>query len=257
MEQEIKKEMKDIANMLLEVGTLLMSAGANTGRIRNTVTRIAETFGYNTELLITQRALTLTISDEENNLYFDILKRTPTHTVNFSIVSGISLMSWRIVEEKWTVHQINTELDRLTTLPHFPRFIILPLVALAGAAFCRLAGGTAPDMIITFIATFVGLFIRQEATKMRFNFYLCVYFAALTASLIAAGLSLMMGWGHLQEHAFATSVLFLIPGVPLINSFSDMIDGNLQNGIIRGLNGFIISFTIALGLLTAKFIYQL
>jgi uncharacterized membrane protein YjjP (DUF1212 family) len=63
--------------------------------------------------------------------------------------------------------------------------------------------------------------------------------------------------GNEHEHAFATSVLFLIPGVPLINSFSDLIDGNLQNGIVRGLNGLIISFVIALGLLTTVLIYQI
>jgi uncharacterized membrane protein YjjP (DUF1212 family) len=257
MDNDIKQEIKDIGNMLLEVGTLLMSSGANTGRIRTTVNRISDTFGYTTELLITHRALMLTISDEENNYFFDILKRTAPHGVNFRVVSGISRMSWRIVEEKWSVDQINEELARLTALPHFPRLVILLLVALAGASFCHIAGGAAPDMIITFIASFFGLFVRQQATKMRFNFYLCVYFAALTASLISGALSVKLGWGDSQEHAFATSVLFLIPGVPLINSFSDLIDGNLQNGIVRGLNGFIISFAIALGLLTAKFIYQI
>jgi hypothetical protein len=31
----------------------------------------------------------------------------------------------------------------------------------------------------------------------------------------------------------------------------------LHNGLIRGLNGFIIAFSIAMGLLTSMFIYQL
>jgi uncharacterized membrane protein YjjP (DUF1212 family) len=128
------------------------------------------------------------------------------------------------------------------------------LVGLAGSAFCRLAGGEALDMLMVFFGSSVGLFIRQESIKKKFNPYMCVYFAALGASLIA-GMPAKFGSGDTHEHAFATSVLFLIPGVPLINSFSDMIDGNLQNGLIRGLNGFIISFTIALALLTSMFIY--
>jgi uncharacterized membrane protein YjjP (DUF1212 family) len=65
------------------------------------------------------------------------------------------------------------------------------------------------------------------------------------------------GSGDTRVHAFATSVLFLIPGVPLINSFSDLIDGNIMNGIVRGVNGLIIAFAIALGLLTAMQVYQL
>lgn len=41
------------------------------------------------------------------------------------------------------------------------------------------------DMAIVFVATFIGLFVRQEATKLKFNPYLCVYFAAIAASVIA------------------------------------------------------------------------
>jgi uncharacterized membrane protein YjjP (DUF1212 family) len=153
------------------------------------------------------------------------------------------------------VEQIREELVRLTSLPHYPRMLTLILVGLAGASFCRLAGGGAMDMLIVFSASLFGLFVRQEAVRLRFNTYLCIYFAALAATLIA-GLSVKFGVGNEHEHAFATSVLFLIPGVPLINSFSDLIDGNLQNGIIRGLNGLMISFAIALGMLTSMLIYQ-
>ena len=249
-------EIKALGSTLLEIGALLMVSGASTNRVRNTISRISNSFGYNSDMLISQRTLMLNIYDEHNEHFFNSLKRTSVHGVNFSVLSGISRMSWLIREEKWTIRQINQEIKRLAALPHHPRILVLCLVGLAGAAFCRLAGGGILDMILVFIGSGLGLFVRQQAAKMRFNPYICVYLAALTSALIA-GLPFKFSTGTEHEHAFATSVLFLIPGVPLINSFSDMIDGNLQNGLIRGLNGFIISFTIALGLLTVMFIYQL
>ena len=249
-------EIGQLGATLLEVAAVLMVSGASTGRIRNTVTRLSNSFGFNTDMLISQRTLMLTIYDEENDFLFSSLKRTSPHGVNFKLLSGISRMSWQVAEEKWTVKQINDELKRLKDLKHYPRVVVLSLVALAGSAFCRLAGGAFSDMMMVFLGTFAGLFVRQEATRLRFNPYMCVYFGAFVSSLIAGSLQ-KFAPGEPHDHAFATSVLFLIPGVPLINSFSDMIDGNLQNGLIRGLNGFIISFSIALGLLTSKFIYQL
>ncbi|MEJ6979212.1 threonine/serine exporter family protein [Pedobacter sp. P351] len=248
-------EIKKLGSTLLDIAALLMVSGASTGRIRNTINRISESFGYNAEMLISQRTIMLKIYDDNADHFYNSLKRTSAHGVNFTILSGISRMSWQVVEQKWTIKQIDQELKRLTALPHYPRLLVLMLVGLAGAAFCRLAGGETLDMLMVFIGSFTGLFIRQEAVKMQFNPYLCVCFAALSSSLIA-GIPLKFGSGITHEHAFATSVLFLIPGVPLINSFSDIIDGNLQNGLIRGLNGFIISFSIALGLLTSMFIYQ-
>jgi uncharacterized membrane protein YjjP (DUF1212 family) len=133
--------------------------------------------------------------------------------------------------------------------------LVLVFVGLAGAGFCALAEGSAIDMLFTFTASFIGLFVRQESVKANFNPYLSVYFAAFIASLIA-GAATKLGIGDVGNHAFVTSVLFLIPGVPLINSFSDIIDGNIQNGITRGFTGLILSFTIALGVLTSTFIYQ-
>ena len=240
--------------MLLDVGTLLMSNGASTGRVRNTVNRIAEALGYDVELLITSRSLMLTVTEENGSDYTSSVRRTPPHGVNFRIVSGISRMSWRVIEEKLTVAQINDEITRLTALPHYPRLVVLSFVALAGASFCRLFGGEGWELLVTFIASFFGLFIRQEALKKRFNPYLAIVFASFAASMIA-GLSVKLGIGDTPEHALATSVLFLIPGVPLINSLTDIIDGNTLNGIVRGLNGFVMAFAIALGLMMAMQIY--
>jgi len=253
--QNIEK-VKEVEEMLLDVGTLLMSNGASTGRVRTTVNRIADALGYDVELLITSRSLMLTVTEENGSDYTSSVRRTPPHGVNFRLVSGISRMSWRIIEDKLSLEQINEEISRLTSLPHYPRLVVLSLVALAGASFCRLFGGEGWELVVTFVASFFGLFIRQEAIKKRFNPYLAIAFASFAASMVA-GLSVKLGIGDSPEHALATSVLFLIPGVPLINSLTDLIDGNTLNGIVRGINGFIMAFAIALGLMCAMQIYGL
>jgi uncharacterized membrane protein YjjP (DUF1212 family) len=254
--QQKYQEIKELGSVLLEIGALLMVSGASTARIRNTITRISTSFGYQTDLLVSQRTLMLTVYDEVNNYIFNNLKRTPPHGVNFKVLADISQMSWTVVDEKWTIEQIKAELSQIKAVKHYRNIIVLVLVGLAGSGFCRLGNGSYIDMAVVFSATVAGLFVRQRAAKMQFNPYMCVYFGAFVASFIAGPL-VRFTTGTFQEHAFATSVLFLIPGVPLINSFSDMIEGNLQNGLIRGLNGFIISFSIALGLLTTIIINKL
>ncbi|PWG82503.1 threonine/serine exporter family protein [Pararcticibacter amylolyticus] len=249
-------EIKELGDTLLHIGALLLSAGASTGRTRNTITRISDSFGYNTEFVISNRTLLLSLNDENDEYFFNSLKRSSPHGVNFTLLVGISHLSWQAVEDKLSVQEINERLSRLVALPHYTRWIVLTLVGLAGSSFCRVNGGEALDMLTVFVATVAGLFVRQEAVRLKFNSYMCVYFGALTASLIA-GAAVKFGMGYTHLPAFATSVLFLIPGVPLINTFSDMIEGNLQNAIIRGMNGLIISFAIGLGLLTSTFIYQL
>jgi len=248
--------LKEIGSMLLRVGALLLSAGASTHRTRNTVSRISMAYGYTTEMMITNRAITLSISDIKNEHIFNTLKRIEGHGVNFKVVSGISRMSWNVVRDNWTMEQINIELDRLAALPHYPRLIILATVGLAGASFCRLFEGSIIEMLVTFLATFVGLFARQEALRKKLNVLICVFLSAFAASIIV-GLFWYLKVTPVLEHAFTACVLFLIPGVPLINSFSDIIDGNVVNGVVRGINGLMIAFAIALGLLATMLIFNI
>lgn len=251
----LKEDAQSVGNILLEIGALLMSSGASTNRTRITMGRISKGLGYGIELLITQRALMLTIIEKDQQHFFSRMKRISPHGVNFRILSGISHLSWNVMEQNWTVSQISEEVHRLKSLPHYPRPIILTAVGLAGAGFCNIFGGGYIEMTVAFVATVIGLFIRQEAIKKKFNPYLCVFFASFTASMIA-GIAEFYHIGLQPDKAFATSVLFLVPGIPLINSVTDLMDGNIQNGIVRAVNGLMIAFSIALGIFAVKMIFN-
>lgn len=250
-ETEYTGKASEAGSVLLDTGAALLSAGASTHRTRLTLERIAAGLGYKIELLITQRALMVTVVDENREHYVSRLKRTSPHGINFKVVSGISRMSWRVFEEKWSIEQIEIELRRLKKLPHYPHLIVLCLVGVAGSAFCYIFGGGLIDMVVAFVATFAGLFIRQTAVQKKFNPYISVYFASTTASLIA-GLAEFYSIGTNPAAAFSTSVLFLVPGVPFINAVTDLMDGNTQNGIVRFTNGMIIAFCIAMGIFTVR-----
>lgn len=245
----------ELGELLLEIGTLLMVSGANTERIKVTIDRIASAFGCFTNLMVTNHALTLTLTHQDSSKAFTSVKWIPSHHLNFNLIADISAMSWRIVLEKWSVERINHELATLNRKQLYPRWLVLTLVALAGASFCRLFGGNATEMVAVFVASFCGLYVRQEAIKMKFNFYLSIFFAATTASLIA-GFYFHFNPDEVYMHAFSTSVLFLIPGVPMIHAVSDLMDGNTLNGIIRAVNVLLMAFGIACGLLVSLLIYK-
>jgi uncharacterized membrane protein YjjP (DUF1212 family) len=240
-----------VGSILLDVGAALMSSGASTHRTRLTLERLASGLGFKIELLITQRALMVTVIDKDQEHFFSRLKRTSPHRINFKMVSGISRMSWHVLDGSWTLEQVAVELRRLKKLPNYPQWLELTMVGIAGAAFCHIFGGGIIEMAVAFTATFAGLFIRHWAVKKKFNPYVSVYFAALTASLIA-GLAEYFKLGNQPDAAFSTAVLFLVPGVPLINSVTDMMDGNIQNGIVRMVNGLIIALAIAMGVLSVR-----
>jgi len=250
-----KIKIEEFGTLLLEIGTELMCSGAAASRIRLIIDRIALAFEMKADLFITHRALTITVIDPKTDVTYSRLKRSPPQGVNYKLVSGISRMSWSVKEQQWDVIQIHNELQRLKALSHYPRLVTLSAVGIADASFCFFMGGSYHAMFVAFIATFAGLFARQEAHRFKFNPYVCVFLAAFVATVVAGAFRYIFPQINFDP-AFASCVLFLIPGVPLINAFTDLVDGNILNGILRGVNGLIIAFMISMGMVLSISIYN-
>ncbi len=77
--------------------------------------------------------------------------------------------------------------------------------------------------------------------------------SAFVASLLA-GLGYLFHFGSTPEIALASSVLYLIPGVPIINSILDIIEGHILTGIARLVNATSLIVCIAIGLFSTMLI---
>jgi len=244
-----------LASVVMQASEMLLRAGANTNRIRNTIDRIANSYGYSVDFMLADKIFAITLADSDNKFVFSSTRKTPPTHINFSLISYLSIFSWAIETNNWSLIQLEEELDKIVQEKPYPKCIVTIMVAFAGASFCALVDGSMLDILFCFFASAVGYLVKRKAIKLNFNSHLAVFFASLVASLIA-GFAAKIELSDVEKHAFVTSVLFLIPGVSLINSFTEIIEGNIQNGISSGINGFLVSLSIALGVLTTKFIYQ-
>ena len=249
-------ECNTFGTLLLEVGIALLQAGANNSRIRVTMSELAAVYHYVPHITIGSSSVSLVLHDKEGNKLFNDIRSTYVHGINFTVISGMSRLSWMAAEKGWSVQELKKEFIKCQAPGHYPRLIILCFVSLAGAAFCYTFGGGYIEMAISFSATFCGLFVKQQLTRSNYNPYICTYIAATVASFFT-GLFHITGLIVSPVSAFSTCVLFLIPGVLLINSFTDLIEGSTVNGIVKGVNALIHVFAIALGLLTTIFILNL
>lgn len=252
----IEVSIHDLGPFMLEVGIALLRAGAATKRIRINLRRLADAYGYHLDDHIEPRALSLSLRSRDREEVFNGTRVVSSQGINFKMISGISRMSWAVVDKPWTEQALWDELNRLKALPDYPRPVVLASAALAGAAFCFVYGGGPLELGIAFGATFLGLFVKQEFAKRSFNPYLVTYLSAVLAGLFTVLFSLV-NKNLILEHALTTSFLFLIPGVQLINSISDLMDGEVLNGIDRGVNAVMHALAIAFGLSTLIFIFNL
>jgi uncharacterized membrane protein YjjP (DUF1212 family) len=82
-----------------------------------------------------------------------------------------------------------------------------------------------------------------------------VTITAFVASLIASLGSRLVG-SETADIALVSSVLLLVPGVPLISAAADMLKGHMVTGMARGLNSLLTALAIALGMMTALWLIE-
>ena len=250
------KELIKATNLLLETASLLMVSGANTIRVNLTINRFASVLNFKTSFFISHKSIIMTLYEEDTTRTCTRVKNIPPHAINFTIISEVSKLSWHAVTEDWTLEQISNELEIIRNKNRFSKLTVLIAVSLAGAGFCNIFEGDYLNMLVAFISTFVGLVVFQLTHKEKFNVYMRIVVGSFVASLIA-GFGVMFNIGTHPQTALATSILYLVPGVALINSFTDLLDNNIINGMVRFTTGLMTVLAIALGLFITMLIFKL
>ena len=229
-----------VADLLLDIGTVLLVSGAHSGRLKRNIERVAEAWGYRLELFITNK--------EDLSERASRFRRAPLHGVHFDVLTEASLLTWSVVEQNLGIDEVEQRWEKIKKLPHTPRWAILAGIGAACGCLCLLQQGSDwKNAAIAFVAAVAGMFVRQEVLKLRFNPMIAFISASFVTTLIA-GMDMLHHIGASPEKTLATSVLYLIPGVPLINCTIDLIEGHIPTAIARGVYGGFILLCIAVGM---------
>lgn len=246
-QNNIHQDLKETTIFLAEYATTLMAVGVQTSRVCRNTERIAVSFNYRANILIFPKTLSITLHDEGENHSYTYVKRTPSMPLNFRTNMELSKLSWRAFDEHLSLDTLWSEYKRIICEKRESPWTVLILVSFANACFCRLFDGNLTSMAIVWVATFVGFFIRQQLTKHKWS-SLAVFIICSFVSTMIGSTDYFFFHGGTEDMSLGTSMLYLVPGVPLINGVMDIIDHHVLNGIARLTNAGMLIICIALGL---------
>lgn len=242
-----QKELHEILDFIAEYATYLLGSGVHTSRVIRNSQRIGASQGVDIQLSSFQKSTILTARDETSGEVVTRVVRIPALPVSFERNSDLSALSWDALDERLPLEEIRRRFGGLTAKPRIDPIFVLLTVGLANASFCRLFGGDWTAVGIVFTATLVGFAAKQRMQAHGVNHYLVFIVAAFMASLCA---SAALRFDCTAQTALATSPLFLVPGVPLINGVIDIVEGHILIGFSRLINALLLIVCIAVGLST-------
>lgn len=246
-----RQELYRRIDLLLRTGKLLLESMANTSRIIRDMKRVAAFLGLPEEklhLYVNFDMLMVNVSD--GSYSFSKFQRVEKHTINMQAITEVSLLSWRAIEQDYSIERFETELETIRTRTRNYRHGLVAIGAgFACGGFCIQFGGDWVAFLYASIAAILGMWTRTWSNQAGINNYISIALAAFAATLVAWSTTFLPGsWTSTPWHPLIACALFIVPGVPLMNFVDDMISGYTQIGAIRAINTLLIVVSMAFGI---------
>ena len=140
VEQEIILRRK--LDLLLRTGKILVESAADTNRIVRNMNRVAAYLGLPEENLhidVTYTMLVVNLSDESHS--YSKFQKCEKHGINMTAISEISKLSWRAIEEDYSLDRYEEELEKIKSKKrNYTPYLVAIGAGFACGGFCKLFG---------------------------------------------------------------------------------------------------------------------
>lgn len=238
-------ELRDITRFLLEYANRLMGSGVHTSRVVRNTRRIGESLNVKVKMSIFPKTLVMSVCDSNTGEVYNEVDIIPAFPISFELNAELSALSWEAYDHRLPLDKLRTRYEEIISHPKMDPLFTLFLASFANASFCALFGGDWTARGIVFSATLIGFYLKQVMQKKHINHYIIFAISAFVASLVASS---ALTLDTTAEIAIATSVLYLVPGVPLLNGVIDIVEGHVLTGCTRLIQALLLVLCISVGL---------
>ena len=238
-------------DLLLRTGKLLVESLADTNRVVRNMKRTAAFLGIAEDKLHINVSFTmLMVNVSDGDYSFTKFQRIESHGVNMTAISAVSKLSWKALENDYTLDQYEQELEEIRTRKrNYTPWQVAIGAGFACGGFCIQFGCDWMAFLYASIAAIIGMRVRAHCNESGLNHYMGIAIAAFISTMIAwASTFLPAEWTSTPWHPLLACALFIVPGVPLINFVDDMMDNYIQVGIVRAVNTLLMVSAMAFGI---------
>ncbi|MGF1700688.1 threonine/serine exporter family protein [Photobacterium makurazakiensis] len=239
---------REISRLSVLAGQRLLQHGAESTLVMDVTRRLGLALGAES-VEVSLSASSMVLTTLSHGRCITTTRRCQDRGINMQVVTEIQRVCIMAERGMLDIDGVHQRLEKIKPL-RYNRYLVIFMIGLSCASFSRLAGGDWPVFLLTFAASSVGMFVRQEIAHRHFNPLLNFGVTAFVTTLIA-GLGQVYHIGEAPFLAMASSVLMLVPGFPLINAISDMVKGFVNMGIARWTMATLLTLATSMGIVGA------
>lgn len=241
-------EVNEILNVIIELGRMMLSNGAETYRVEDTIYRVGKSLGLlSIDIFVVPTAIIITAEGNEGFDHTELV-RVNERSTNLEMVERINSLSRKITASKdMTPNDVRVEMYKLNLDKKDYKIWQRRLGAgITTGAHAILFNGALIDVIPAFIigglSQILFDYIIQE-TNVSF-------FAEMLTSTIISVLAVIvyrLGLGANLDSIIIGSVMILVPGVAITNGLRDLMAGHLLAGVAVLAKALLTAAAIGIG----------
>lgn len=235
-----------LLDLVTELGLSLAMSGAETFRIEDSINRILNAYGVESEVFAITNCMIVSIRTPDGKS-ITRMKRIGFHGNDLDSVEKYNSLSRRICSEKpepSIAIQWLKETHTSRRKHRLPIFLLGNFLGSFGFAF--FFGGTLLDALCGglcgLLLGLTDLYLQKFKTNHFFRTIACAFIMTFAAYLTA-----LLGFANNTDMVIIGPLMILVPGLIFTNAMRDIIYGDTNSGINRIVQVFLIAAAIALG----------
>lgn len=235
----------------LRAGSLLMESGARGAAVQDGTRQIAHGLGAeDIHLRAGYASLAITVSSNVNTI--TRMMAVGRHGVNQRLVLAVQRLCSEVAKGGASVEDTDRALSALVAATPCRGWGWVALaVGIACASFGSLLGVDNLAFLPVLVAGAAGQSLRRYLWKMGTNGFVAAALVSFAAAMLAGVGARLLGSATV-EMAMTAAILLLVPGVPLLNAQTDIMEGHPTLGSARAVSVAVTLVFITVGMWLAQ-----
>ena len=235
-----------LLDLVSDLGYELAMSGAETSRVEETITRVLGAYGVGSEVFAIPNYFLITIQTEDGTP-ITRMRRIGYHGNDLYGVELFSDLSRKLCQHHPELHDAMLWLEDTKDKKAVFTFPVQLLGYFLGAfGFGILLGGSLMDGICAGLCGIVAGAVSTIAVRQNAN----PFFRTIAASFFMALLAYGFGAFGVAPNADAVTIgalMILVPGLLFTNAMRDIIYGDINSGVNRIVQVFLVAAALAVG----------
>lgn len=237
--------------MAVLAGEIMISSGAETHRVEDTMQRILGTTNFaHAEAFIFPTGIIATLSDPSSET-LSITQRVPNRSQNFGHVADVNAVSRKFCSGQMTLDEAYLELKQIKNRKRHKKWVHVLGYVLASASFAVMFGGTFLDGAGAIFSGFMLAFVNMVLGPKIKKGFVTTMLAAMSITIVAACVSfcgkLFFDIEFQTQYIIIGSMMPLVPGLAMTNAFRDILHGDFLSAGSRIIEALMVAVCVAIG----------